>query len=93
MQHADHYIIRSFPPEPRDVEGFIRAVLKANGYERGNATIDYGVSSSIDEAYMTALAVMYEEKTGRRCDWNRSCLHNFSGIASGKMVAIFHSDQ
>jgi hypothetical protein len=91
MRQADHYIIIALPPEHRSVTNLIDAVLSANGYERGSATVDYEVSSSIDEAYVTAKALGYERRTGRRCDWERSAIHNFSGTANGMLLAIFHS--
>jgi hypothetical protein len=91
MRQANHYIVRAYPPEPRGVSSLIREVLRANGYEQGNATVDYDVSATIDEAYMTAKALDYEKQTGHRCDWDRSRIHNFSGTANGMLLAIFHS--
>jgi hypothetical protein len=91
LTQADHYIIRAFPPGPHGVEGLIDSVLHANGYARGHATVGYGVSSSIDEAYMTGLMFSYETQTGHHCDPKRSRIHNFTGTASGMLLAIFHS--
>lgn len=88
MLQADHYVIRAFQPEPRGVEELIRAVLDANGHKRGNASVDYGVSSSIDEAYMTALGLKHEQETGNQWNWSRSRLHSFSGTAPGKLMAF-----
>ncbi|MGA2328751.1 MAG: hypothetical protein ABSH05_20940 [Bryobacteraceae bacterium] len=92
MRQADHYIIRALPSDPHGVENLIRAVLAANGYERGSASVDFAVSASIDEAYMTALALNHERRMGRPIDRIRSRLHSFSGAARGMLLVVFLHD-
>jgi hypothetical protein len=67
---ADHYIIRMFPPDPDDVSGTIKEILSANGYiqgtgTQGTGTVDFGVTSSIDDAYMSGLTFRYLDERKR----------------------------
>ena len=94
---ADHYIIRMEPLkiQPRnddDLNYLINHVLKVNGYYRGSATVDFAIVETVDEVYMYTLSMMYEEKTGYKVDYERSKMHNLSGSAKGKVIAIFHKE-
>lgn len=87
---ADHYIIRKLPPEPADTDLLVNAVLNANGYNRGAATVDFKVNSSAtNEAYFMTLVILYEKS--HAIDGSRSKTHNFSGGATGNLAAIFHA--
>jgi uncharacterized protein YjbI with pentapeptide repeats len=86
----DHFIIRQLPPKAADVDRLIDSVLRANGYTRGRATVDFKVDSeATNQAYLMGLLQNYEN--ARKVDTTRSKMHNFSGGATGKMIAVFHA--
>ncbi|MDD5018734.1 MAG: HEAT repeat domain-containing protein, partial [Eubacteriales bacterium] len=97
LAQANHYIIRllSMPvwlKEDNDINRLIDKALQANGYKRGNATIDFQFVSSADEAYMTALLLRYEEKIGVNIDNDKTLVHGIMimGETVGKLTAVFY---
>jgi hypothetical protein len=91
-RQADHYIIRLAGREPAaaDVDDLIEDILRATGYSRGDATVDFAADPSPDEAYMTGLVLIYEERTGHQVDYHKSKMVSFHGRASGRLVAAYH---
>jgi hypothetical protein len=78
------------PPAPSNPDAIINGVIRANGYARGAATIDFKVDpEASNEAYIMGLLNFYEKK-GFSVDGRLSKLHNFSGVANGKLIAVFH---
>ena len=95
---ADHYIVRLNQVEagipPWKKEDLINRVIQVNGYVRGSATVDFeSVDGSTDDAYMSTVFSVHEDKTGRKVDQERSKMHNASGGVRGKLVAIFYASR
>jgi HEAT repeat protein len=86
---ADHYIIRMHPPKPADQRSAIIEILQVNGYIRGTATVDFEVTPSIDNAYITGLALKYAENANVILHDKKTKIHDFSGKAKGKVVVVF----
>ena len=90
---ADHYIICMLPPAPGEVrrQMLIPQILGANGYTVGPANVDFQVSdTALEDSFFFLAMKVYEDRTGRKVDMNRSKVHNFSGnTVRGKMMAMF----
>jgi len=91
---ADHYIICMCPPAPteRRRRWLIPQILAENGYDMGEATIDFRVDDlAQQDSFLYFVLRSYEDSTGKKADMNRSRLHNFSGknAVRGKMIAVF----
>ena len=88
-RQADHYIIRVLFTNKFNQDYLIDKSLEANGYKRGNATIDFRFTEGIDEVYMYGLSRAYAINKGVEIDDDKSKMHNISGGATGKLVAVF----
>jgi hypothetical protein len=85
----DYFIIRLNKTNVLPVEQLITAAIEANGYQVGG-NVDFKFTNSIDDAYMTGLYLVHQNESGKKVDTVKSKMHNVSGKATGKLIAIFY---
>ena len=94
---ADHYIVRMETTDVVPMEQIMLTLLEQNNITLGSATVDYQFAGIIDAKSMIALALKYQEKTGKKLDMKKSQIgdltfkaSNGEVITKGKVLAIFH---